>query len=411
MIDPALRAKIRRLFFAEHWTVGTIAAELDVHHDTVRAAIEADRFRAAAPRVRASKLDPYKRFIVETLERHNRLRATRLYWMIKKRGYEGSVRQVRRFVKKVRPTQRNEAFMRMTTLPGEQAQVDWGHFGKLRVGRAERPLSCFVMVLSHSRGMFARFSLDQTIPSFLLGHVLAFEALGGVPREILYDNLKAVVLEREGQHVRFHPSILELAGHYHFAPKPCAPYRANEKGKVERTIQYIRHSFFTARRLSTLEQLNLELAEWVDEVAHARLRPTDPDRRTVREILLQERERLLPRPEHRFPCELVKPIASGKTPYIRFDKNDYSIPHEHVRQPLTLVAREDEIRVLSATGEVVARHARSWDRAAVIEEDAHLAGLAAKKRVGKPLVGRDRLRHHCPSAAAFFEALAQRDHT
>lgn len=409
MIDQELRAKIRRLFYAEHWTVGTIAAELDVHHDTVGRAIEVDRFRAPAPRVRASMLDPYKMFIVDTLERHPRLRATRVHGMIKARGFEGSVRQVRRYVKKVRPTRRYEAFMRMTTLPGEQAQVDWGHFGKLKVGRAERPLSCFVMVLSHSRGMFARFSLDQTIPSFLLGHVRAFEAFGGVPREILYDNLKAVVLEREGQHVRFHPSILELAGHYHFAPKPCAPYRANEKGKVERSIQYLRHSFFAARPLSTLDRLNYELAEWVHEVAHARLRPTDPDRRTVQEILLEERERLLPMPEHRFPCELVKPIASGKTPYLRFDRNDYSIPHEYVRLPLTLVASEDEVRVLSATGEVVARHERSWDRAAVVEDDAHLAGLAAKKRLGRPLVGRDRLRHHCPSAASFFDALALRD--
>lgn len=409
MIDKELRAKIRRLFYAEHWRVGTIAAELNVHHDTVETAIEAHRFRAHAPRVRGSILDPYKPFIIDTLERHPRLRATRLHRMIQERGFDGSVRQVRRFVRSVRPTRSSEAFMRMTTLPGEQAQVDWGHFGKLRVGRAERPLSCFVMVLSHSRGMYARFSLDQTIPSFLRGHVLAFEALGGVPREILYDNLKAVVLERDGQHVRFHPTVLELAGHYHFAPKPCAPYRANEKGKVERTIQYIRHSFFAARRLTTLDRLNEEMATWVDEVAHARLRPTDPDRRTVREIWVEERERLLPLPEHRFPCELTKPVASGKTPYIRFDKNDYSIPHPYVRQPLTLVASDDEIRVLSAAGEVIARHERSWDRAAVMQADEHLAGLADKKRTGKPLVGRDRLRHHCPSATAFFEALALRD--
>ena len=94
--------------------------------------------------------------------------------------------------------------------------------------------------------MYARFALDQTLESFLRGHVHAFEALG-VPRHILYDNLKSVVLERQGDHVRFHPTLLDFAGHYHFAPKPCAPYRGNEKGKVERTIQYLRHAFFAAR--------------------------------------------------------------------------------------------------------------------------------------------------------------------
>ena len=160
----------------------------------------------------------------------------------------------------VHPTR--EAFLRLTTMPGEQAQVDWGHFGKIQIGSAKRALSCFVLVLSWSRAMYARFALDQTLESFLRGHVLAFEALG-VPREILYDNLKSVVLERVGDHIRFHPRILELAGHYHFAPKPCAPYRGNEKGKVERQIQYLRHSFFAARRFSSVDDLNMQLARWI----------------------------------------------------------------------------------------------------------------------------------------------------
>ncbi len=229
MIDAELYARIRRLFFAEHWKVGTIAAELGVHRDAVRNAIEADRFTRQLRPVRPMLLDPYKDFIRDVLDKHPRLRSTRLFEMIRERGYPGSAVQLRRYVATVRPAARAEAYLRLQTLPGEQAQVDWGHFGKIRVGRALRSLSCFVFVLSWSRAMYARFTLDQTLESFLRGHVLAFEALG-VPRAILYDNLKSVVLERQGDHVRFHPQLLEFAGHYHFAPRPCAPYRGNEKG-------------------------------------------------------------------------------------------------------------------------------------------------------------------------------------
>src|SRR5204863_3904567 len=124
------------------------------------------------------------------VDEHPKLRATRLHQMLRARGYAGSVVQLRRYLASIRPAQ-GEAFLRLETMAGEQAQVDWGHFGKIQVGRAKRGLSCFVMVLSWSRAMYARFALDQTLENFLRGHVLGFAALGGVPREILYDNLKS----------------------------------------------------------------------------------------------------------------------------------------------------------------------------------------------------------------------------
>jgi transposase len=191
MITPELRARIRRLFFAEHWKVGTIASELAIHHDTVRKAIELERFFPVAAPLRPTGLDPYKPLILETLEQHPRLRATRLFEMVSARGFSGSVVQVRRFVHTVRPRSHKEAFFRLETLPGEQGQVDWASFGSIRIGRADRKLSCFVMVLSYSRAIFARFALDQTLESFVRGNVAAFEAFGGVPRNLLYDNLKS----------------------------------------------------------------------------------------------------------------------------------------------------------------------------------------------------------------------------
>lgn len=408
MIAPDVRARIRRLFFAEHWRVGTIATELGLHHDTVRRAIEAERFIRPGTQVRPSKLDAYKAFIEETLDQHPRLRATRLFEMLRGRGYQGSVVQLRRYVQAIRPAPKTEAFLRLATLPGEQAQVDWGNFGRLRIGHAQRVLSCFVMVLSWSRGIYARFALDQTLESFLRGHVEAFAALGGVPRTILYDNLKSVVLERAGDHIRFHPRVLDLAGHYHFAPKPCAPYRGNEKGKVERTIQYLRHSFFAARRFGSVQDLNAQLAAWIERTGHARKVPGDPAGRLVHEALDEERPRLLPLPEHPFPCDVVRPAASGKTPYIRFDLNDYSIPHELTRKPVTLIASEALVRITDPAGQVVASHARTYDRSQRVEAPEHIAALAREKRRAHELRGRDRLRASCPIADAFVEALALR---
>jgi transposase len=406
MIGDEQRARIRRLFYAEHWKVGTIADELGVHHDTVRRALEVERFRSGGPRVVASVLDPYKPFLDGVLREHPRLRSSRLFGMIKERGYTGSEVIVRRYVRTVRPMPR-EAFFRLETMPGEQGQVDWASFGKVHIGNASRALSCFVMVLSFSRAVFARFVLDQQMESFVRCHVAAFEALGGVPRSLLYDNLKSVVLERVGAHVRFHPRLLELAGHYHFAPKPCAPYRGNEKGKVERTIQYLRHSFFDARRFVSVAQLNVELAEWIDRVALTRPRPQDPERKSVRAAFDEERPRLLPLPEHPFACDVVRAVASGKTPYLRFDLNDYSIPAAHVRRPLTLIASETTVRVVEGVVEI-ARHARSYDRSRKIEDRAHLDDLADDKRRASELRGRDRLTSACPRAHALLEEVARR---
>ena len=198
MITEAQRAEIRRLFYAEHWRTGTIASEMGLHPDTVRAALETLRFNSRTL-VRPSRLDPYLDFIRTTLDQYPRLRATRIHEMIVARGYEGSAVQTRRLVRRLRPRPQAEAYLRLQTLPGEQAQVDWGHFGHVEVGQARRSLSAFVMVLSYSRQIFLRFYLDARMENFLRGHLGAFAAWNGVPRVILCVNLRSAVLERHGR--------------------------------------------------------------------------------------------------------------------------------------------------------------------------------------------------------------------
>jgi transposase len=174
MITPEQHAEIRRLYYGEHWTVGTIAAQLGVHHDTVRAAI-ADTQAVRRGTCRATALDPYLPFVRDTLAQYPRLRATRLYEMVRARGYAGSVVQLRRVVRLLRPQATPTVYRRLTTLAGEEAQVDWGAFGTIRIGHGTRPLSGFVMVLSYSRALSALFTMDQTLESFLRGHVEAFQ--------------------------------------------------------------------------------------------------------------------------------------------------------------------------------------------------------------------------------------------
>lgn len=404
MIPPETVAQIRHLFHAEHWKIGTIARQLGVHHDTVRRALQTDRFNRGSV-VRPRLVDPYTDFIRETLSRYPRLRATRIYQMIVSRGYTGSACSVRRAVAGLRPTRR-EAFLRLRTFPGEQAQVDWANFGKVIIGRAERKLSCFVLTLSHSRALYLEFFLDQTLENFLRGHVHAFNAWGGAPRIILSDNLRSAVLERRGDAVQFHPRLLELCAHYHFTVRPCQVGRGNEKGRVERAIQYIRTSFFAARPFTTLDDFNRQARLWRDEVAHRRPWPGD-DSRTVEQVFEEERSRLLPLPLHPFDTDLLVSIESGKTHYVRFDWNDYSIPPGAVGHPLTLVASATTVRILDGGGEI-ARHSRSWDRHAVIVDPLHEEQLLAEKRKAFGSTPGGRLALAVPESEQLLDAAFQR---
>jgi transposase len=403
VIDLETVTRIRQLHYAEHWPVGTIARELGLHHETVRRALsEAPRPKPAA---RPSRFDPYVDFVREMLARYPRLTATRIWYMVRERGCPLGVRQVREKVAELRPSRR-EAFLKRRTFAGEEGQLDWASFGHVMIGAARRALSAFLLTLTFSRWFFLRFFLDQSLESFLRGHVYGFADLGGVPRHCLYDNLRSAVVERYGEGVRFNPRLLELASHYHFAPRACRPGRGNEKGAVERTVRYVRDSFFAARSFTTLEDLNRQALVWRDEVAGARRWPGD-DRKTVAQAFEEETPQLLSLPTHPFETDLVVPARSEKTIYIRFDLNDYSIPPTSVGHPLTLTASETTLRVHEGTTEV-ARHRRSYDRHRQIDDPAHIAALLADKQRARGSVPRARLNNAVPVAEAFLEASFRR---
>lgn len=223
VISPDLQAQILRYYHAEKWRINTIARQLHVHHGTVARVLAQAGLPTHAQVQRLSKILPYLPFIKQTLEKFPTLTASRVYAMVCERGYRGGPDHFRHFVSLHRPRPNAEAYLRLRTLPGEQGQCDWGHFGKLSIGRAMRPLMAFVIVLSYSRQIFLRFFLDARMENFLRGHVMAFQAWGGrLPRVVLYDNLRSAVLQRQGDAIRFHPTLLAFAGHYRYEPRPVA---------------------------------------------------------------------------------------------------------------------------------------------------------------------------------------------
>ncbi|MBU0639024.1 MAG: IS21 family transposase, partial [Planctomycetes bacterium] len=405
MISPHIKAEILRLYHAEKWRIGTIARQLGVHHSVVRRVLAQDG-TPVSKRSRATQLDPYLPLIVATWKQYPKLPASRLYEMCHQRGYNGSPHHFRHMVAPYRPRPVAEAYLRVKTLPGEQAQVDWGHFGKLTVGRAQRHLSAFVMVLSYSRRIFLRFYLGQQSENFLRGHEAAFHDWGGVVRVVLYDNLKSAVLERRGDAIRFNPLLLDFARHYRFAPRPVAVARGNEKGRVERAIQYIRRAFFLARRFKDVDDLNCQAQAWCDGPACDR-RWVEDDSLTVAEAFEKERALLLPLPHAPFATDERRELTVGKTPYIRFDHNDYSVPHELVRQTVAVVASLQTVRIMHR-GTVVAAHDRSFDRRRQIEDPEHIERLVDHKRQARSHRGMDRLTAAAPASRDLLTRLAQR---
>jgi len=406
--DKETEAKILRYHFVEHWRVGTIATQLGIHHSVVDRVLAQAGLPKVERSVRSSIIDPYLPFIIDTLNEFPTLTAARLYDMAKQRGYAGGPSQFRQRISQLRPRKQPEAYLRLKTLPGEQSQVDWGHFGHIQIGKAKRPLMAFVMVLSWSRQIFLRFYLNQKMENFLRGHVGAFEAWHGLTKVILYDNLKSAVLERQGDAIRFHPMLLELSAHYRFEPRPVAIARGNEKGRVERAIRYIRDNFFAGRRWQTLDELNTQADEWCQGVSADRRCPENNEL-SVKAAFLQEQPQLLALPDNPFDTRERVALRARKTPYVRFDLNDYSIPYQQVQKTLSVHADLDSVRILDGD-ELIAEHPRSFGKGKQIEQEAHINALWLAKTQARLHRGQDRLSQASDHIPVLLQQSIERGH-
>ena len=301
-------------------SIREIAREMGVSRNTVRRYLrddEAERYRSRP--LRPTKLDPFKGYVIERLRAAapERIPASVLLMELRERGYAGGYTMLKVFVASLKPPEATEPVIRFETGPGEQMQVDWAV-----IRRGDNRLSVFVATLGWSRAAYVEFVTDERVETLIEAHENAFLAFGGTPHEVLYDNMRTVVLERHGygrgRH-RFHPGFLDFARHCGFRLRLCAPHRAQTKGKVERFIRYLRHSFYVplASRLAQeslivdRETANLAVGRWLREVANLRVHGTTGE--IPAERLAIERVQLQPVPTPyagRSVRSLQKPVSA-----------------------------------------------------------------------------------------------------
>ena len=408
MIDFHAFQQIRQLHDQEGLSGEQIARRLKLHRQTVNKWIKRLRYeKRAAPLTtkRPSKLDAFKGTIVRLLENHP-YTAAQLFTRLKAEGYTGSYTILKRYVRKVRP-RNHPAFLTLHFAPGQCAQVDWGSWGSIRVGETRRALSFFVMVLCWSRKMYVEFTLGQGQELWLSCHSHAFEYFGCLcPAEIMCDNTKTAVLSHPlGGPPEFNPTYLDYARHHGLEIKPCGPFRAQEKGRVEAAVAYVKKNFLAGRDLSDLAALNAEARLWLDNVANVRVH--GETHRKPAEMFLEEKARLRPLPAHPYDAARVGTVRASNRCRVTVDTNRYSVPAAYASAQLTLKLYAERLRLFDGE-RLVAEHLRCFDRYQDIEQPDHAAALIAdrqKARHQKLLLQFLRL---STQAQAYHEQLVER---
>ena len=343
--------------------ISAIARRTGLDRKTVRKVIASGLEPPAyGPRQRkVSQLEPFERFLRERLRAVPELTGRRLHRELAAVGYTGGYTAVTDLLREIRPAAAPGFEVRFETPPGRQAQVDFAHFRTAFTDEpgVERVIWLFSLVLGHSRMLWGRFVAHQDMQAVLRCHAAAFEALGGAPAEILYDRMKTV-FEREepqdgpdGAHIVYNRTLIEFARHYGYLPKACKAYRAKTKGKVERPFRYIREDFFLGRSFRSLDDLNGQFRQWLDQVANVRVHATT--RRVVSEHFSKERPSLQPLPAGPFQVVLRLERRITKDGMISVGGNLYSVPDTTRRRPVEVHSTAHEVRILEE-GRVIAVH-------------------------------------------------------
>ncbi len=380
-MNVALWAEIRRLAEIEKLSGWAISRRLHCSRHTVAAALALDQPPPRQASRRTSLLDPHRAKIDALLAKYPDLSAVRLREEIAggPEGYAGSACTLRRYLRQIRPT-RGRVYQEVHYEPAQAMQVDWGECGRVQIGATTRKVSVFVAVLCYSRLMFIEFTLSQSKAEFYRSLVHALEFFSGSPRAIIFDNLKAAVLNGSGRSACFHPDFLALCGYFRLQPIACERRDPESKGIVEVGVRYVKHNALAGRgeQLTRFEDYLALAPLWRDQVANIRVHETTRERPVDR--FQRERSLLRALPVIPFDTDEVVPAVVNTQARIEFDGNRYSTPPRFVRQPVTIRASRDKLRVLHE-GQVVAKHVRCYQRGQliVLPED-RLAALALRRR-------------------------------
>src|SRR5438477_6276882 len=362
----ALWAEIRRLSEIEKPSGRVIARRLHGSRHTVAAALEMQQPPPGTAARRASLLHPYVDQIKDLLAKYPDLSAVRIGEEIARgaQDYTGSATVLRRYLRKIRPAG-GRVYQEVHYEPAQAMQIDWGECGRVQVGSTTRKVSVFVAVLCYSRLLYIEFTLSQRKAEFHRGLFNSLTFFGVSPRNLIFDNLKAAVLNGSGRHACFHPEFLALCGYFCMQPVACARRDPESKGVVEGSVRYVKRNALAGRteQLLRFEDYLALAPYWRDQVANVRRHESTHERPIDR----WEEEHVLLRPLPAIPFDTDEVVPAIVSPHARvaFDGNRYSTPPQFVRKPLTLRANRDELRLLHE-GQLVALHVRSYERRQVL---------------------------------------------
>ncbi|MHB8614415.1 MAG: IS21 family transposase [Candidatus Dormibacteraceae bacterium] len=352
-------------------SISEIARQTGHDRKTIRAAVSAPLHIEGPKRgLRARKIDEYVGYL------HGRmaegvLNAHKLFMEIQAQGYRGGESQVKAYVHPYRIARLTAATVRFETEPGEQAQVDWGHFGYIDYAGQRGRLYGFAMTLGWSRAMYVEFTTVADSARFLRCHVHGFEYLGGVPEQIVHDNLKSAVVSRDADGtIHWNARYLDFASVLGFSPFACRPYRAQTKGKVESGIKYVKYNFWPGLHFGDLADLNQQALSWLNTIANGRVHGTTgvtPFSRLGQEGL---------HPVQPYDTSVLSSRRSSKDCLVSYAGNYYSVPAAYACQALVVKETDSgELLILSAQGELLATHRVLVGRRQRSIQTAHYAGL------------------------------------
>ncbi len=380
-----------------------IANQLGIDRKTVarHAAANEPPQRERIPR--SSILDPFKPHIQQRLAKYD-LTAMKLFAEIGAQGYHGSYPVVQRYVRQIRPPKVQPAFVRFETAPGQQAQMDWSPFGRLQHLGQSRKLSCFALVLGYSRVLYAEFTVSEDLPTLVQCHLNAFRYMGGVTHEILYDQMKTVILDWSPSHSEWNPQFADFAKTFGFQPRVCRPRRAQTKGKIERPFGYIGESFFAGLDLEhlTLDELNRQLRHWLDHTANTRVHRTTL---CVPVERLKE-ESLLPLPDRTYVVEMVERRKSHKDCHLEYQGNRYSVPFQYARRELGVRVQGDQLRIFDGD-QLIATHQLCRQKGQMITDPAHFSGLLRPVAPSAHQGAQDQFLATFPQTEAFIQGVTK----
>ena len=323
-------------------------------------------------------LGPYQTYILQRLAAVAYC-AQAIFEELQVRGYQGSYQTVKRFVSPLRKEAEIEATVRFETPPGRQGQADWGQCWTIIAGKRVR-VHLFVLTLGYSRRMCAVATADEKMPAFLRSHEEAFEFLGGVPHEIVYDNLRSVVLGRdfEGSRFEWNPVFWDFSRYYGFRPAPHRPYRPQTKGKVESGVKYVKR-FLRGKEFTSLDDLNAQLLDWIVTFADQRIHGTT--HRRPSEMFIEEKDLLLA--VKGSPAYVIEERSTRYVPkdcLVAFQTNRYSVPCRLAGKRVEVLTDGEMIKIYHG-GELVSCHPRLEGAYRSSVEKSHYWGLI---KVAKP---------------------------